>query len=333
MWQYMTAVVTSAPPRHPKRAAGSDLAGETVFSAPIITPPAAAALPQHGKLFNTDPAIFDHLPPREQARILRALRVEFVMHPGFKNPAEIERQSNSLSAGGRSGIMTREQEHAAFFMLNFRKYEVAQKIKSLNESNVTARDLRGIHLGLAEVKRLRDMVFRRNEPLVLAMFKRFNRSVGRLEPADYLEAGQGGLLNAIEKYDLLRGFRFSSYACRAILKAFCRRATEEARWDARECQLEDSFASVLPDRREASNWLGMDQALVERRLKDCIASLAPAERAVIEARFAPSPVTLEQVGEQVGVSKERVRQIQNKAIRKLRTVMTTLFGRDFGMDK
>src|SRR5262249_30281477 len=60
-----------------------------------------------------------------------------------------------------------------------------------------------------------------------------------------------------------------------------------------------------------------------------LANLNDVERAVIRARFAldePDPETtraktLEQVGEMIGVTKERVRQIQNKALGKLRAVL------------
>ena len=66
-------------------------------------------------------------------------------------------------------------------------------------------------------------------------------------------------------------------------------------------------------------------------LADNSADLSKVERRVIRARFALDrprsnepgnrAPTLEQVGALLGVSKERVRQIQNRALHKLRTVM------------
>jgi len=55
------------------------------------------------------------------------------------------------------------------------------------------------------------------------------------------------------------------------------------------------------------------------------AELTDVERTVIEHRFGleagenEKPMTLEQVGQIIGVTKERVRQIQNKAMEKIRS--------------
>jgi RNA polymerase primary sigma factor len=64
------------------------------------------------------------------------------------------------------------------------------------------------------------------------------------------------------------------------------------------------------------------------------AQLSDVEQKVIAARFALEPravtpedraQTLEQVGELIGVTKERVRQIQNKALIKLRAALQQTF--------
>ena len=62
-----------------------------------------------------------------------------------------------------------------------------------------------------------------------------------------------------------------------------------------------------------------------------LANLSEIERQVVVARFAidevpdndklPKAKTLEQVGELIGVTKERVRQIQNKALNKLKSIL------------
>ncbi len=64
-------------------------------------------------------------------------------------------------------------------------------------------------------------------------------------------------------------------------------------------------------------------------LTENVANLNDVEKRVIRARFAldaldseqAQPMTLEQVGAIIGVTKERVRQIQNKALEKLRQTL------------
>ena len=64
------------------------------------------------------------------------------------------------------------------------------------------------------------------------------------------------------------------------------------------------------------------KAIVSRNLAD----LSEVEETVIRRRFNweqqdESPLTLEEVGQIIGVTKERVRQIQNKALAKIRGVL------------
>ena len=70
----------------------------------------------------------------------------------------------------------------------------------------------------------------------------------------------------------------------------------------------------------------------ERRmqwLRDAYACLNPRELAIIRARrLSDDAATLETLGEQLGISKERVRQIENRAIEKLRTTMLQRHGKE-----
>ena len=64
------------------------------------------------------------------------------------------------------------------------------------------------------------------------------------------------------------------------------------------------------------------KTIIDRNLAD----LTNVEETVIRRRFnwqeqQESPLTLEEVGKIIGVTKERVRQIQNKALAKIKTVM------------
>ena len=61
-----------------------------------------------------------------------------------------------------------------------------------------------------------------------------------------------------------------------------------------------------------------DRALGSKLLKEAMSELTPRERRIIEERrLAENPRTLEEIGEEYGISRERVRQIENRAFAKL----------------
>ena len=65
--------------------------------------------------------------------------------------------------------------------------------------------------------------------------------------------------------------------------------------------------------------------LLKDRLKDVLGTLTPREQAVLDLRFGLRDGysrTLEEVGEQLRLSRERVRQLQSSALRKLREPAT-----------
>jgi len=60
---------------------------------------------------------------------------------------------------------------------------------------------------------------------------------------------------------------------------------------------------------------------LKEQLDSVLQTLNQREKSVLELRFGitdGSPHTLEEVGQEIGVTRERIRQIETKAIRKLR---------------
>jgi RNA polymerase primary sigma factor len=76
-----------------------------------------------------------------------------------------------------------------------------------------------------------------------------------------------------------------------------------------------------PDETTATNLRG-------RELADALGRLNPRMRHVLELRFGlgenQDPKTLEEVGEGLGITRERVRQLESRALRELRVVAPDL---------
>jgi RNA polymerase primary sigma factor len=229
------------------------------------------------------------------------------------------------SIKGTPQLMKTDEEQLMFRRFNFSKRKLKllkKKILADGLTNDLARQMIDWH---EKSEHLREYLVRTNLALVLAMAKRTR--LGDVDFSEIVSEGNMALLRAVEKFNVDRGFKFSTYACRAILKGFSRTAQKHTRYRNRfpvefEPDLEKSdWADKKRDAVE-EDLVGELKTIVERNL----AELSDVEQTVIRRRFnweqeQPSPLTLEEVGSIIGVTKERVRQIQNKALAKIRKLM------------
>lgn len=230
----------------------------------------------------------------------------------------------------RSVVLTAEEERVLFFQFNYSRYRVfklKEKIKKAAGSAIKSADALELLDWYRKAEELRVQIAATNLALVLAMAKRTRMT--DIDFADLVSEGNMALLRAIDKFDASRGFKFSTYACRAILKAFSRSGVKFMRYRL-------MFPTDFDPKLERSDYMDIKRAGVEsdcadevkQILKENRAELTQVEHEVIRRRFAidhassgqidPVPLTLEQVGRIIGVTKERVRQIQNKALDKIR---------------
>jgi len=237
--------------------------------------------------------------------------------------------------GTRVPTLTFEQEQLLFLRFNYARRQVGLILQRAAGRRLTAGETRTLLAWGHRALSTRSEIVRFNLPLVLAMAKRT-----RLSSIDYNELiseGNIALLRSAEKFDCGRGFKFSTYACRAILKSFSRVAMRASRYRVQfPCEFDPTMerSDYLDRKREDVELDCVDE--LKRILVQNIADLNDVERTVIKERFAlaygggngeprgeKGPKTLEQVGLMIGVTKERVRQIQNKALRKIRVALET----------
>lgn len=186
----------------------------------------------------------------------------------------------------------------------------------------------------------------RNERLVRKVASRFRTR--HLSPEDLVQEGLIGLNRAIDKFDPARGFAFSTYSMWWVRQAI-RRAIDNAEHAIRvpgeaagrhAAALEGGASGVSAVARARAPMVQLDResddggpgvevaapddgrmAAVEVRmaLAGTLGGLEPFEIDLLLARFGvgyPAPLTLEVVAEVLGVSKERVRQLEIKALRR-----------------
>ncbi|MGA2581706.1 MAG: sigma-70 family RNA polymerase sigma factor [Tepidisphaeraceae bacterium] len=222
-------------------------------------------------------------------------------------------------------LMKAGEERLMFLRFNYAKKRLQNLKKQIVRDGLTLASATEFAEWHRKFEHFREYLVRTNLALVLAMAKRTR--LGDVDFAEIVSEGNMALLRAMDKFSADRGFKFSTYACRAILKAFSRTAMKSTRHRTRfpvEFEPEMERSDWADRRRDSIEDDCIDElkAIVERNLAD----LSSVEQTVIKRRFnweqaQESPLTLEEVGKIIGVTKERVRQIQNKALAKIRTVM------------
>ena len=168
-------------------------------------------------------------------------------------------------------------------------------------------------------KIIRNHLISRNLGLAYAMLARFQTS--RVDRDDLRSEAVLALVRAVEGFDPWRGFRFSTYACRGIVRAMIGAVRKSHRYEMRLAV--DPEMGNTPDSK-TNDWTELYLDRLRRMLDDNRGELTEREATVLAGRFGVgggAKRTLSHIGALMGLTKERVRQIQNTALQKLRLAL------------
>ena len=207
-----------------------------------------------------------------------------------------------------------------FRHLNYLKYKAHLLAEELDPETSRAAELDRIDTLLDRAAKIKNEIVQANLRLVVSIAKR-HLSLGQ-DLFEIISDGNVSLMRAVDKFDYTRGFKFSTYASWAIMKNYARSVPEQRRyrdryqtgWD----ELLDSMDACYPDEDDSDHL-----AAVRGTLDRMLATLETRECSILRQRYGldepGQPQTLEQIGRRFGVSKERIRQLEARAITKLRT--------------
>jgi RNA polymerase sigma factor (sigma-70 family) len=209
-------------------------------------------------------------------------------------------------------LLTADDERCLKFQANVLRMR-------LREDSILASDLDQIELLVQGAEKIRNRIIRANMRLVMSIVKHYISDSMAFD--DLLSEGAAALLRATEKFDCSRGFRFSTYVTKVVRREVFRLVMSHKRQSDRYATGTWDFIGEQSEERSDEVDNEVDLSALRGDLTEFFGNLDPREQAILRARFgmdhddkAPS---LNDLGRRMGVSKERVRQLEMRAIRKL----------------
>jgi RNA polymerase primary sigma factor len=278
-----------------------------------------------------------------RARRILSVKLDYIPHASFEDPAaraEIlaplavpadarpARRSKAprglppyLASLYEVPLLGREQELHLFRRMNYLKFQANKLRERIDPTRAKTAELDVIERIQEDALAVKNQLIRANLRLVVSIAK---RHVGPSNNFfELVSDGNMSLIRAVEKFDFSRGNKFSTYASWAIMKNFARTIPEENfRRDRFVTGHEDMFETAADNRTDEREYENAVKRMREA-IKAMLGRLDDRERRIIISRYGlngATEQTLEQLGRQLGITKERVRQLEARAQDKLRRI-------------
>lgn len=219
-------------------------------------------------------------------------------------------------------LLTREEEQYYFRKMNFLKFQASKLREKIDPARAKASELDQLENLLKRAVEIKNFLIRSNLRLVVSIAKRHMTPSSNF--FEMVSDGNMSLIRAIEKFDYTKGNKFSTYATWAIMKNYARSIPAEHKVLDRYRTGSDEIFQASPDDRTTGYEEEINNARQHQVIMAILDQLEEREREILLNRYGlqrgTEPRTLEEVGRHFGVTKERIRQIETRALQKLRRI-------------
>ena len=264
--------------------------------------------------------------PDADQRILGDTVVDSAMGPREgRHPTPPKGLPIYLKSLYKTPLLTKDQEQALFRRYNYLKYKASRVQARVKDTRLPhVEDIEEFEKLMDEANRVKNRIIQSNLRLVVNIAK---RHVGpQTNFFELISDGNMSLMRAVDKFDYTRGFKFSTYASWAIMKNFARSVPQEGARRDRFMTGRDELLEMSKDLRfEGEESYTEPDISVRQNIEKVLDQLETREREIVMRRFGLGEMpaqTLEEVGRHFGVTKERIRQIEGRALSKLRALLS-----------
>lgn len=219
--------------------------------------------------------------------------------------------------------LNREQESELFRRYNFLKYLAAERIHHLNLNSPCANAANEAEQYLKQAERIKNLIVEANLKLVVRVAGKHTAGANL---SDLISEGNMALIRAVEKFDYVKGFRFSTFASWVIAREFAKFLPAESARTERTVSHDDADIEHLQSKPAGIELIESTRRSLEQVIEE---NLTEREQYIIRYHFGLTGTmvkkkfkTLKQIGDELGITKERVRQIELIALGKLRQTLS-----------
>ena len=265
---------------------------------------------------------------QRRTKKLSRIKIEYISSSQFEdsNAAEnILKESDEIIGELKdksAPLLNRNQETILFRRYNYLKFLADKQRSKIIYSSPSGKLLSQIEGWLSDAEEVKKIIIEANMGLVVSVARKHFKA--GLNMPDLVSEGNVSLMRAVEKFDYLRGYRFSTYATLAIAKDYAKKIPAEA--SRQGSTTSRDFANISHDIRDAqiSNITAIESAA--KSLDEVISeNLTEREQYIIRSHFGlegkrivKKAKTLEEIGKTLNLTRERVRQIELIALQQLR---------------